>query len=103
MIKKTLVPVLTLLFLLAYTSCQQNSQNNDDEGVSPDLVSNPISSDGKKDKIKLPVMEFETTSHDFGSIVQGEKVAHKFKFKNTGGADLIISDATATCGCTVPT
>jgi len=47
-------------------------------------------------------MEFETTSHDFGMIVKGEKVANTFKFKNTGGADLIITDATATCGCTVP-
>jgi hypothetical protein len=103
MIKKTLLLVLPFLFLIASISCQQDSNNNAHEGISPDLVTNPITADGDSQKSKLPVMEFKTTSHDFGTIVQGEKVAHKFSFLNNGGSDLIISDASATCGCTVPT
>jgi hypothetical protein len=103
MFKKILIPVLPLFLFMLVASCQQQDNKNDnDEGVSPDLVSNPITAEGEKEKVKLPVMEFETTSHDFGTIVQGEKVAHTFKFKNIGGTDLIISDASATCGCTVP-
>ncbi|RYZ44473.1 MAG: DUF1573 domain-containing protein, partial [Sphingobacteriales bacterium] len=39
---------------------------------------------------------------DFGKVKEGEKVRHAFKFKNTGQNPLIISDAIASCGCTVP-
>lgn len=49
-----------------------------------------------------PKIVFERDVYDFGKIVTGEKVQHDFKFKNEGKSPLIISDATATCGCTVP-
>ncbi len=47
-----------------------------------------------------PVIAFEETSIDFGDITQGEKVAHTFKFTNTGSSPLIISNVAVTCGCT---
>lgn len=47
-------------------------------------------------------IEFEETNFDFGTIKQGDKVTHVFKFRNTGNEPLIISNAKATCGCTVP-
>jgi len=47
-------------------------------------------------------MTFETEKHDFGTITQGDKVDYDFKFKNTGGSDLIITGAKGSCGCTVP-
>lgn len=47
-------------------------------------------------------ISFEKNSYDFGQIKEGEKVAHEFKFSNNGSVPLIISNATATCGCTVP-
>lgn len=103
MIKRTLLSALPLIFLFLAVSCQQNEQKETEDGVSAELVNNPISADGEKAKVKLPVMEFEKTLHDFGLIVKGERVAYKFKFENTGGADLIISDASSSCGCTVPT
>ncbi|MGY8954521.1 MAG: DUF1573 domain-containing protein, partial [Flavobacteriales bacterium] len=49
-----------------------------------------------------PVMEFEKEIFDFGTIAQGEKVNFIYKFTNTGDADLIISSAKGSCGCTVP-
>ncbi|ASZ15105.1 DUF1573 domain-containing protein [Chitinophaga pendula] len=48
------------------------------------------------------VMSFEKMTHDFGRIVEGEKVEYSFKFTNTGDKDLIILNATSSCGCTVP-
>ena len=42
------------------------------------------------------------TSYNFGEIQQGESVTHYFILKNTGDADLIISTAKGSCGCTVP-
>lgn len=50
----------------------------------------------------LPKMEFEEKTHDFGTIKEGDVVTKIFKFKNTGEAPLIISNATSSCGCTVP-
>ena len=32
----------------------------------------------------------------------GEKIEYAFKFTNTGKTDLIVTNATATCGCTIP-
>ena len=45
---------------------------------------------------------FEKKVHDFGTITEGEVVEHTFKFTNTGDTDLIISNASASCGCTIP-
>ena len=45
---------------------------------------------------------FDTLSHDFGKIKEGEQVGWYFKFHNSGGTDLIITNVSATCGCTVP-
>ncbi|GAB2976394.1 hypothetical protein GCM10027049_09050 [Mucilaginibacter puniceus] len=49
-----------------------------------------------------PVMKFELESYDFGKVKAGDKVTYDFKFTNTGPSPLIISTATASCGCTVP-
>lgn len=50
----------------------------------------------------FPLIKFDTTYHDFGTLVQGEKASVSFKFRNTGSSNLIIKDAFSTCGCTVP-
>ncbi len=50
----------------------------------------------------LPIMAFETTDHDFGTIKEGEVVEYTYAFKNTGEAPLVIQGAQGSCGCTVP-
>jgi hypothetical protein len=50
----------------------------------------------------MPKIQFEEDFYTFGELVQGEVVEHRFKFKNTGTAPLLISEARASCGCTVP-
>lgn len=47
-------------------------------------------------------MVFPEDKFNFGKIKEGEKVRHAFKFKNLGDNPLMISDAIASCGCTVP-
>jgi hypothetical protein len=47
-------------------------------------------------------MTFEHNDFDFGTVKEGEKVKHTYKFKNTGSEPLIISSAKGSCGCTVP-
>lgn len=48
------------------------------------------------------VISFDDTKHDFGTVVDGEKVSHAYHFTNTGDNPLLISKAVASCGCTVP-
>ena len=50
----------------------------------------------------LPVIEFDNTSFDFGTVKEGEKVTHTYQVKNTGEAPLLIESAKASCGCTTP-
>jgi Protein of unknown function (DUF1573) len=40
--------------------------------------------------------------HDWGSATVGDKITHIYKFTNTGTEPLVILDAKASCGCTVP-
>ena len=45
---------------------------------------------------------FNAYEHDFGKIPQGSENPYVFKFKNTGDVPLLITNATGSCGCTVP-
>ena len=49
-----------------------------------------------------PVMTFEETKYDFGEMIEGDVLETVFKFKNTGKSPLIITNARASCGCTIP-
>ena len=48
------------------------------------------------------VLEVADDSYDFGTVKEGEKVEHEFRFTNTGSSPLIISNVQASCGCTTP-
>lgn len=40
--------------------------------------------------------------HDFGTLKEGPSAEYIFQFKNGGKQPLIITNASASCGCTVP-
>ena len=50
----------------------------------------------------FPKFTFEQEEHNFGQIRDGHIVRHTYRYTNSGEAPLIISKATAACGCTVP-
>jgi Protein of unknown function (DUF1573) len=50
-----------------------------------------------------PVMSFDKTASDYGTIKQGADGNREFTFTNTGKSPLVISEAHGSCGCTVPT
>lgn len=68
----------------------------------PNQDANAAATDQKPEG-PLPVMNFERTDHDFGTIAEGQKVSYTYKITNTGEAPLIIQSAQPSCGCTVPT
>ena len=47
-------------------------------------------------------IKFVTEEIDYGTIKQGADGVRVFEFKNTGKAPLVISGASSSCGCTVP-
>jgi len=95
-IKQFLILTLVVMFF----GCQ--NQQTDSGKLPSDLVNNPKSATGTEAKKGAPVITFEKTEHDFGRVIQGEKITYNFKFTNTGGGDLIITRVSASCGCTAP-
>jgi len=70
--------------------------------LSSNLVMNDNTAQSSSEKSGMPEFNFEKELHDFGELVDGEKVSYSFKFTNSGDSPLIISNAKGSCGCTVP-
>lgn len=80
--KKLSIVLLSMLFCFAAFSQEQ-------------VVEQPVNKNA-------PVMTFDKTTHDYGTIeYNGNGICH-FVFTNTGKEPLILSNAKASCGCTVP-
>lgn len=57
-----------------------------------------------KDEAPAAVIKFDKTTHDFGTFSEDDPVVKcTFTFTNEGDAPLVIHQAIASCGCTVPT
>jgi len=91
--------LILLLVSLALVSCNSSS---DEKTITTDLVNSPLTANSNAEKVLTPNIEMLETSYNFGEIQQGESVTHDFILKNTGDANLIISAAKGSCGCTVP-
>jgi len=89
------------LFLIAFTLLHFSCKENAADKVKDENVAQAKERDNKK-VVGLPEITFVSTEFDFGTINQGETRDALFEFTNTGESDLIITDAKASCGCTVP-
>lgn len=95
--KKTVIAAATIIILAACNNSDTQVAHNDSTAVNGAVAdSKPI------DASQAAQIKFEQETYDFGVITQGEKVTYDFKFRNTGKTPLIITDAQASCGCTVP-
>ncbi len=45
---------------------------------------------------------FEKPIYNYGTVKQGDVIKYDFTFKNVGKKPIDVKNATATCGCTVP-
>ena len=92
-----------LIPLLALAACQ-NTTTTEDKGQLPtSMVSNPHTASGidTVSAANKPTLDFKDTLHEFGTIHQDEVITHDFAFTNNGKTPLLISSASASCGCTV--
>jgi hypothetical protein len=90
---KNFLTLCLALTVIVFISCQDGASKKEPSSTT---VAPAAQTEGS------PVISFDKTSHDFGTINEGERVTTTFNFTNTGGSDLIIVDARGSCGCTVP-
>ncbi|HMQ48802.1 MAG TPA: DUF1573 domain-containing protein [Saprospiraceae bacterium] len=115
MLKFIKVSTMSLLVAAALFSCQSTNKDVRSEArESLETANQPAATiDPNNPQMTAPeevaaptgpitVMSFEETEFNFGTVVDGEKVSHSYKFKNTGKEPLILSNAKGSCGCTVP-
>lgn len=92
--------LLIAIAAMTFASCQNSTKTADGttEAGTTSIAegTNPVAA------ADAAVMTFDNENYNFGKIAPGEKVHYSYNFKNTGKSPLIISNATATCGCTVP-
>ncbi len=95
MIEKHRIGNFLILFLglVLFQACDSKPQ----EGQVENQGAGQVIPDEKK-----PVFKFKETSFNFGTANEGEEITHEFEFTNEGKSDLLISNAIASCGCTIP-
>ena len=89
-------PILLIFAAFIVASCS----NNPSKKVNPENVA--AADQSIQSSSDMPVMTFDKTDHDFGTINEGDNVETVFTFTNTGASDLVITNAKGSCGCTVP-
>lgn len=78
--KNTFTKILTVCFLIAGTTLVSNAQ-----------------------KAMGPEFSVENSTVDFGQVDNTKDTGFRIlKFKNTGSAPLMITNAVGSCGCTIP-
>ena len=110
MLKQIKLGLLATLVVGMLASCQNSNSGVKDEArqavetaVQPaQNAVQPAAQTAEVPTGPTTEMSFQETEFDFGTITEGEKVSHTYKFTNTGDEPLILSNAKGSCGCTVP-
>jgi hypothetical protein len=89
-ISKTITCLIAVMTLLA---CQ-----SDNKQITSDMIHFPPSGGGQSEN--APIIRFDSTTCNFGTLAIGEKYPHTFRFTNTGQSPLIITQVNPSCGCT---
>ncbi len=79
--------------VLLFASCDVRNKNKkiDAKNTVPQVII--------KDPTTVRLID---TTYDFGKVTDGEIVEYNFRFVNTGSKPLIVTNTTASCGCTIP-
>ncbi|MBT8280833.1 MAG: DUF1573 domain-containing protein [Muriicola sp.] len=93
---KRIFLALGVVSMIGFVSCKEKASNK------IETANVQVAAERDQAAKNLPVMTFDKSEHDFGTISQGTPQETIFSFTNTGNAPLIITNATSSCGCTVP-
>lgn len=116
---KKAIFALTAMAMLGFTACDNaaskiresegeastSAANTNDaaaNNAAANFQANQNNQQIEVDPENAPEFSFESESHDFGVINEGKLAKTDFTFTNTGKTPLIITNASGSCGCTVP-
>jgi hypothetical protein len=88
--------ILLFAFIATFVSCDVRRK---DKIADDSVTSEKQTQKALQDSTTVQLID---SVYNFGNIKEGDKVTHSFTFKNTGKNPLIITEAHASCGCTVP-
>jgi hypothetical protein len=94
--KKTTI-ILFAIISLAVLSCKDNAASK----IKTTNIESAKARDAKMN-MGMPVIAFDKKAYEFGTINEGDKIDGSFTIYNKGKADLVITGARASCGCTIP-
>ena len=105
-----LFSILSIVAMLSFASCKNDANTATDTTAVPATTAATTTTTidpANPSEPEVPVgptttVNFPELEYDFGTVMEGEKVSHSYKFTNTGTEPLIISNAKGSCGCTVP-
>ena len=90
--------LIIILAVASFAACKTSDKK----------MAGPQMSKEEKDKVLYDSANYTTiqwldsTYLDLGKVKDGKQVEVSFRFRNSGTKNLIITDVTASCGCTVP-
>ena len=87
--------LLATLTILSVTTSNAQAAKKETKKVIPAKVEAP--------KVEGASMVFVSETIDYGTIAHNADGKREFVFTNNGNKPLIITNATGSCGCTVPT
>jgi hypothetical protein len=86
------ISLTSLFFALLFFSCD----------IRQTEIEKTQSATQKKQPTYTTSAQIIDTTYHFGKVKEGDVVEFSYRFKNTGTKPLVIEQAAASCGCTVP-
>jgi len=96
--KKILIVAVLAFSTVLFISCGESNASSKINKSNLDLAKKRDAEISKG----APIIKFDKTIHEFGTVNEGDIVETKFILTNTGKTALVISNAQPSCGCTVP-
>lgn len=88
--KATIYTLLGLTILFSSCDFRKKKKQTGPSATEMQMMANPT------------MVQVIDSVYDFGKVNEGEMVQYNYRFRNVGKNPLVIQNASASCGCTVP-
>jgi Protein of unknown function (DUF1573) len=105
MIKQKILFFILFCICTCTIACKDEKKTAaENQGLLPvSTIHNPRTATDKEENLDdLGCLQFADSVHDFGTLQEGDVVEYEFEYTNIGKKEVLINDASSTCGCTVP-